>query len=342
MSDLDALARSFCGPFAFCGIGVAQRGAAQFHMATAKGIHANTDTFWRAASISKVVTGRTVWSALRSAGLNGAEPAQDLLGFPQRAPDGTAPTIAQIASHQAGLTDAGGYAVPVGMPLQDWIGQMESAIWSGAPVGSTFEYCNLGFVIIAACAEKAAGERFDTLAQRHVLGDIAAGFNWSGVAPNVETLPTYRAANGRFEPQIDAGGAAVNLPAPYELGQHTAAFSPQGGLRISLRGALQLAQTLRDHPRDSGWQSDAARTIGAPDLFQSYAWGMQILDKPAFYPRRLIGHFANAYGFCGGIWYDAEADTAFTYALNGLGMGDEDDALRSEERAIFSAIAALA
>lgn len=342
MSDLDALVRSFCGPFAFAGIGVSRGGAAHFHTATAQGIQADADSFWRAASISKVVTGRTVWAALHGAGLDGTEPAQELLGFSLRAPDGTAPTVAQIASHQSGLTDAGGYAVPLGQPLQDWIAQRGAAIWSGASVGTQFEYCNLGFVIIAACAEKVAGERFDTLAQRYALLDIAAGFNWSGAPSNVETVPTYRATSGRFAPQIDGNGAVVNLPDPYVPGQHTAAFSPQGGLRISLRGALQLAQSLPLHPVDCVWQNDSDRTIGEADLFQSYGWGMQILDEPAFYPRPLIGHFANAYGFCGGIWYDSQADIAFTYALNGLAMGDDDDALRTEERAIFSAIAALA
>ncbi|MBT8410558.1 MAG: hypothetical protein KJP02_02010, partial [Octadecabacter sp.] len=78
---------------------------------------------------------------------------------------------------------------------------------------------------------------------------------------------------------------------------------------------------------------------GPDDLFQDYGWGVQILPDPSFYPHPLIGHFANAYGFCGGVWWDAQSEIAFTYAFNGLAVGDDDDALRAEEVAIFNAIA---
>jgi hypothetical protein len=73
--------------------------------------------------------------------------------------------------------------------------------------------------------------------------------------------------------------------------------------------------------------------------FQGYSTGLQILPDPSFYPRPLIGHFANAYGFTGGIWYDRLACAAFTYALNGMPMGDEDDVMSNEELAIFAAVA---
>lgn len=346
MQNLDALAKSIVtsGPFAFCGIGVSQAKDKQFFTATADGILADENSVWRAASISKIVTGRVAGRALCAAGKEQAT-VEDLLGVPFRAPDGIAPMPAHLASHQAGITDAAGYVIPAGTSLIDWLATVGDGIWSGASPRAQFEYSNLGFIILAACAECAAGARFDNLADQTFLqpADITASFNWSQHCGMPHVLPTFRRQpDGQFAAQIDAPPTAPDLPAPYVMGSSPHIFLPPGGLRISLRHLTSLGHTLKDHPTHDGWAADPARTVGPPDVFQSYAWGAQIFHDPAFYPRPLIGHFANAYGFCGGVWWDAAADLTFAYALNGLAVGDEGDGLRAQERAIFDAIAQTA
>ena len=335
--DLDAVVRSLAGPFAFCAVGVSHRGARRFHIAGR--FDATPDTFWRAASISKVVTGRTAYAAFMEAGVDPAKTtAAALLGLPICGPAGDAPTLAQIASHQSGLWDNAGYLVPPDLALGEWMIAQGHAIWSGSAPGQSFEYCNLGYILLAACAEQATGQRFDALAQELVLRPmgVQAGYNWVGLADTLPVLPTFRRDGASFVPQIDA--PRQNAVAG-DTAVHTARLSPQGGLRLSLEGALTLAEHLPDGPTQALWCADPARTVGPAYLFQDYGWGVQILPEPSFYPRPLIGHFANAYGFCGGIWWDAQAGTAFTYAFNGLVMGDDDDALRPEETAIFNAIA---
>lgn len=346
MHDLEALAQSIMtsGPFAFCGIGVSRVQDTQFYTATADGIIADENSVWRAASISKIVTGRVAERAFRAAGKEQST-VEDLLGVPFRAHDGTAPTPAQLASHQAGITDAAGYVIPAGASLIDWLATAGDGIWSGAKPGAQFEYSNLGFILLAACAECAAGARFDSLAHHTFLKPtgLNASFNCSqhGGVPHV--LPTFRRQpDGQFAAQIDAPPTAPDLPTPYVMGSSPHIFSPQGGLRISLRHLTSLGHTLKDHPTHDAWAADPTRTVGPPDVFQSYAWGAQIFYDPAFYPRPLIGHFANAYGFCGGLWWDAAADLTFAYALNGLAVGDEDDGLCAQERAVFDAIAQTA
>lgn len=330
--------------FAFCGVGVVQNEKAQFYTTTAQGITASEDSFWRAASISKIVTGRVAHDVLGAAG---NETVETILGVPFKTPCGTAPTIAHLASHQSGITDAGGYVINHDDALSDWLRRNNAVMWSGAAAGAQFEYSNLGFIILAACAERIAGTDFGRLAQDMVLrpNGVHGGFNWAQAPTSAHILPTYRRApDGQFLVQIDDSQSPQTpvLPADYKAGTRPHLFSPQGGLRLSLRSALRLAQILPDHPRALGWQSDPSRTLGPTDLFQSYAWGAQIYDSPTFYPRPLIGHFANAYGFCGGVWHDAKAGLSFTYGLNGLPLGDEADGLRKAERAIFDAISQLA
>lgn len=357
LTDLAALVRSLAPPFAFCGIALVRNGAVPaFQIATAPGIAASPDTPFRAASISKIVTGRVF--ARVAEGMGWRPPydmdVSEVLGFPLRNPRHPAIplTLGQIASHTAGLTDAAGYLIPPATSLTDWLaGQGDAPFLDHAP-GTHFHYSNLGYLVLAAVAEAAAGERFDDLAQRLVLAplDITAGFNWSGTSAAFRAcaLPTYRRDGAGLHPQIDATIAPAGASAPdgtgiplvrYRPGTNPAPFSPQGGLRLSLRGALSLAQSLAQERQSPLWTP--AMSLGETEggLFDGYGTGLQFLETPAFYPRPLIGHFANAYGFAGGVWYDREARAAFAYGLNGLPVGDEDDGMNDEELAIFAAVA---
>ena len=196
--------------------------------------------------------------------------------------------------------------------------------------------------------------RFDHLATEvlHAL-EIVGGFNWSGVSAEVRqrALATYRRGPSGFVAQVDdavpskgllmADGSLADLD--HDLpAWNPAIFAPQGGLRTDLSGLLTLAQQVgHTAPHGPIWRQSDGPGAYLDGLMQDYGSGLQILPQPPFYPRPLVGHFANAYGFKGGVWYDAATDTAFAYALNGLAVGDESDALSEDERAIFAAIAAM-
>ncbi len=129
------------------------------------------------------------------------------------------------------------------------------------------------------------------------------------------------------------------LRGPYVLGRDVTQLSPQGGLRTSMAGLLRIAASLPDDPVRL-WDAQAA--ADDPDrLFTGYGWGLQILDRPDFYPRPLIGHFASAYGFLGGVWRDTARGVSFAYGLNGRPMDEDSDEMTPDERVIFDAIASL-
>ena len=111
---------------------------------------------------------------------------------------------------------------------------------------------------------------------------------------------------------------------------------------MSLRAMLTLAMSGAGVPRAPLWRHTDGPGDYEGGLFQDYGAGEQLLTDPSFYPRPLVGHFGNAYGFNGGVWWDAQADICFAYALNGVAMGDESDALSDAERAIFAAVAQAA
>ena len=352
----DRVARDLAKDFAWCGIALSSPKGRQISLRTQPEIHADSDGLFRCASISKWVTGQTAARGLigKFGETAGNIPIEELLGFffrHPKAPDHPV-TVGEVASHSAGLTDEGGYLVPFHVPLQDWLAEQGGVVWAKRLPGQAFEYCNLGYVLLAAATETAIGESFDLLAQRLVLGPIGvrAGFNWSGLAPAERTpaLPLYRKTKDGFAAQIDTS-VAPNGPVGPDgkeiavdggvAGQHLSRFSPQGGLRVSMSGLLQLAEALPNGVNSMLWRAPVGRLQRPDDVFGDYGWGLMTLDNPAIYPRPLIGHFATAYGFLGGIWWDDARQAAIAYGLNGLPEGDDSDDLHPEEAQIFAAIA---
>ena len=78
---------------------------------------------------------------------------------------------------------------------------------------------------------------------------------------------------------------------------------------------------------------------GDHEVLESYGAGLQIFDHPSFYPNRLIGHAACAYGMKGGVWQDLVTGASFAYVLNGLPQEPDSDAFEPEELQIFRAMA---
>lgn len=355
IADLQEAVSTLAPPFAHAAVAIARRGEDPVvALASGPGIRPMTaQSAFRAASISKIVTGQTVWAVLKETPGSADADAGGILGLPLRHPSGAPVTPRQLLCHGSGLWDEAGYLSTRGQSFADWLGGLGGAIWSPDPPGRVYRYCNLGYILAAACAERLAGQRFDRLAQEHVLRPhgIEAGFNWAGLDARArrQRIPCYRRdASAEAIAQIDEtvaetgasgpGGEAIALDelAP---GASALALSPQGGLRISLDNALRLALAIpaMDHTRL--WSPETGDMDDPTGVVDAYGPGLMFHDRPDFYPRPLIGHFANAYGFCGGVWHDAARDAALVIALNGLPIGEDADDLRSEERALFAAVA---
>ena len=333
------------------GVALARAGGAPaFHIATAPGLAASEGTVWRAASLSKIVTARTL-EAIGGEGVWERD-ASEALGFPLRHPlwPEVPVTLGMLASHCSGLTDAAGYAVPGSLALEAWLSEAGERAWLPQPPLDFLHYCNLGFVLLAAAAERLGGGRFDLLARRHVLDPlgIEGGFAWSGVPSGrrADRLPAFRRSASGLVPQIDAAVAPDGLSGPdggplalRPPGENPAPLSPQGGLRLSLDGALRLARSLAGREPRRLWTPAMGPGDYGDGFLESTGPGLLIFDDPAFYPRPLVGHFADAYGIRAGAWHDRLRGASFAYVLNGVPEGEEEDGWRPEELAILAAVA---
>ncbi len=346
---------SLSSNFALSAIGIQKKGEQADYSCLLSPPHSATpETMFRVASISKIVTGQVAVRAARRAGLNHpfATDVSDILGYRLRHPrhPQRVITLGMLASHQAGLTDDGGYLLPPEATLEDWLSNQP--VWTDTEPGTRFDYCNLGYLLLAACAEAMSGRHFGDLSAELLseLG-IHGGFNWYGVADRTDRIATFRKGGGELTAQIDATVSVSGPSLPdgseaslshYRLGCNPTVFSPQGGLRTNLVGITRLASAVGEGRFDTRalWQPDSGETVGPQGVFESYGMGLQIYDRPRFYPRPLIGHFAEAYGFFGGAFWDQERQTAFAFGFNGEPEGVGND-FRPEELRTFELVAKM-
>lgn len=316
---------------------------------------ATADDPVRIASISKLVTALGVLRMIDAGQLDLDRDVSDYLGWRLRNPHfPDAPiTLRLLLSHQASLSDGGElYIIPLDMTLRERLA--DPRMWDAAhPPGSDwFAYANINFPVAASVMERASGERFDRLMHRLVLSPLGldACFNWgAGCSANAVKRATvlYRAsgevARDDLKGQQPACPVVVRDGQPCDLARYVpgwngALFSPQGGLRISMRDLARIGQMLARGGR--GFLSPASfAALTAPQwsaatgsggigeygestgFFCGYGLGLHRIgaggaacrDDLFGDGRRRIGHAGEAYGLRSGLWVDPQTGTGLAF-----------------------------
>jgi CubicO group peptidase (beta-lactamase class C family) len=276
-------------------------------------------------------------------------------------------TLRLLLSHRSSLRDGIDYALPLDATLQKALAAPEA--WDTEhPPGSYFRYSNLGFPVVAAVMEASTGERFDRLMDRMVLKPLGleACFNWTTCADSTVARAVVLYAPDGPAVKDDLHGVRPACPvvatadgscdlAAYRLATNGAVFSPQGGLRISVRdlarvGAMLLRRgRLPDGSRFLGeaslaemerlhWRFDGTNGDTEQDFYCGYGLAVQILaqcpphDDPFGDGKPRLGHAGDAYGLRSGLWTDPATGRGIAYFATGL--GDDPPRGRSSYRAI--------
>jgi CubicO group peptidase (beta-lactamase class C family) len=312
----------------------------------------------RVASISKLVTAIGVMRLVEQGLLDLDADVSDRLGWRLRNPafPDVPITLRLLLSHRSSLTDAADYVLPLDDVLEQKV--RDPRAWDAAHApGTFFRYTNFNFPVVAAVMERATGERFDRLMQRLVLAPLKldACFNWAGCSPAAEARAVVLYDQGkavRDEPAFIAGcpvtparDGSCDL-ATWRPGVNGAMFSPQGGLRISMRGLATIGRLLlNDGAVDgvrlltpasmavlatpewtfdgrNGVQNEEAESGVQPGGFNC-RYGLAVSftatplpmcrDDPVGDGRMRIGHAGEAYGLQSGLWVDRAGGTGVVY-----------------------------
>ena len=318
---------------------------------------ATADSPVRIASISKLVTALGVMRLVDQGKLDLDRDVSDYLGYPLRNPafPDQPITLRLLMSHQSSLIDGDDlYLIPFGTTLRERLA--DSRVWDArhGPGSGWFHYTNLNFPVVASVIEKVTGQRFDVAMQHLVLAPLGldACFNWgagcsAGAAGRAVVL--YRAngnvarddLHGTFPacPVVAGPGGKCDLWS-YALGENGALFSPQGGLRISMRDLAKVGQVLARRGRGflsprayaeltrPVWRFNGTNGVGEngePDgFFCAYGLALQTIgggggggvgcDDDLFGDGRVrIGHAGDAYGLKSGLWVDPVSGRGLAY-----------------------------
>jgi CubicO group peptidase (beta-lactamase class C family) len=320
--------------------------------ATGRGVTADDPV--RVASISKLVTALGVMRLVDQKRLDLDRDVSDYLGWKLRHPafPDKPITLRLLLSHRSGLTDEADYLIPLGETVRQRLANPKAwdpAHGPGDNQGADwFHYTNLNFPVVASVMEAATGERFDRLMHRLVLAPLglSACYNWSpcDASAAARAVVLYR-ADGSVA-RDDLHGLLPACPvladshcdlAAYVPGWNGALFSPQGGLRISMRELARIGQLLARGGRGflsqrsfaelttPHWRFNGTNGVGengAPDGFFC-ACGLAVQnigsggagchDDPFGDGIKRIGHPGEAYGLRSGLWLDPKTGRGLAF-----------------------------
>jgi CubicO group peptidase (beta-lactamase class C family) len=312
----------------------------------------------RIASISKLVTAIGVMRLVEQGKLDLDADVSDRLGWRLRNPafPDMPITLRLLLSHRSSLTDATDYVLPLDEEMRARL--TDPRVWDAAHApGTFFRYTNFNFPVVAAVMERATGERFDRLMQRLVLAPLKldACFNWTTCSPAAKARAVVLYDQGK--PVRDAPAFIAGCPVTpardgscdlsiWRPGINGAMFSPQGGLRISMRGLATIGRLLLGDGAvggvrlltpasmavlatpewtfdgSNGVQNEEAESGVKPGGFNC-RYGLAVSftatplpgcrDDPVGDGRRRIGHAGEAYGLRSGLWVDREKGTGVAY-----------------------------
>lgn len=320
-------------------------------------------TRFRVASLSKIVTAVGIMQLAEQGKLDLDGDAGSYLGFRLRNPHypSTVITPRMLLSHTSSLRDNGNNYIPASVSLRSFFASGRGFAGAGQAPGAYFSYCNSNYILLGTMLERLSGERFDRYMTNHVLAplEIHGSFNMNDFSPAdlAKLGANYRKPNGVHQPYVAAvDGRPIQLQPPaqristYQIGTNAALFGPQGNLRVSAVELSHLLQMLMNNGTYNGkrilqpasvaamttpvWTYNPAVPNGTidEDNIEKYGLAMQYMDgkgttKPA--PDRpdfdLVGHFGEAYGFIGGLFWQPGTKNVFVFLQNGCATPEEDN-----------------
>lgn len=320
-------------------------------------------TRFRVASLSKMITAIGIMQQVEAGRLDLDADVSSYLGFRFRNPryPGTPLTARMLLSHTSSLRDSGNSYIPVSTTLQQFYGPGRGFAPAGEAPGQYFSYCNSNYIVLATILERISGERFDRYATEHILAplDIHGSFNLHDFsAADLQQLGTlyrkpdgvqspYRATVDGRPPRILPDAGAIRS---YRTGTNAALFVPQGGLRVSAIELSHLLEMLFNDGLYRGrrilqpssvramvqpqWTYNASHPNGTidEDNIEQYGLGLQYLSgtgstkaAPGRPDVDLTGHFGEAYGFIGGLFWQPGTQNGFVFLQNGCATPEEDN-----------------
>jgi CubicO group peptidase (beta-lactamase class C family) len=224
----------------------------------ATGAPVDEDTVFRIASMTKSFTGLAILK-LRDAGkLRLDDPVEryvpELRNWKPPTQDSGAITIRQLLSHTAGLPEDNPYGDRLlDMSDKDFSAWLAGGVPFSNAAGTTFEYANLGFMLLGRVVTRVSGQPFKDYITGEILKPLGMNSTyWSPSAvPKAHLAYGYRWSKDSWspEPMLEHGvGGAMGglMTTPRDLSRFIAMMLSAYPARDEPESAPALRRTLRD------------------------------------------------------------------------------------------------
>ena len=285
------------------------------------------DTFFRAASITKMVTAVGAMMLCEKGVLDLEAPLEKYLPFSVRNPSYPDKPIRvmHLLSHTSGLWDGPGYVNALRSPVPLSSLAKDSRNFLNTAPGEAFRYSNLAAGIIGSVMECAKGCSLEDMMQDMVFKPLSmkATYTLKNLPDAKKAACIYRVLpKGDGKPLFDAikrQEAADDfqepspeyhyLPAAGNLFTDAASLGKlvcmltRGGSPILSKESIQKMQA-------------PVASYGKNASHASHCLGLVALDDPSLHMGRLYGHQGFAYGAAEGVFYEKSTGNGFVF-LNG-------------------------
>ncbi|MBR2929828.1 MAG: beta-lactamase family protein [Clostridia bacterium] len=278
------------------------------------GASSTPDSIYRAASLTKMVTGILTLRLAEEGRLSLDAPVRSYLPWLTLSDSGAAEkmTLRHLLSHTSGLpaeyTPEGPWEE--GMLAESLKSGLPSLELSSLPGEGKFLYSNWGIRLLSAAIEAVMGERYSTLAERYVLtpvGMSSSAFTRRGFMEDRLSLPH----------EIGEGGAPVS--SNYIKENHTRLAT--GGLYSTVTDLAALMRVfLRGGVADGGerilteaslWEMMRRQTV----MKSGNGYCLTLMDRPLG-THTLYGHTGNATPYTSAAFADPVSGYAAVAMLN--------------------------
>lgn len=268
------------------------------------GRRVNTDTRFRVASLTKLVTAIAVMTLYDEGLVDLDTDISRYFGFEVRNVHfpGTPITARMLMQHTSSLFDSGAFQVSRDRGSSEsvrFLLERGSSFRRNQP-GSTFEYSNLGYAVLSALAERVSGMTLDTLAREVIFAPL--GIDASYVAENLqdtENIPViYNDAHG-ITRSVEA---QLNVRETGNIGHDV--HLAQGNLYISVLDYARILAML-----GNGGSLDGVRILSTAAVREMHTTDVEgFAYEQGLATRFSFGDFISGEGF---YWHTGSAYGTF-------------------------------
>ena len=278
------------------------------------GISADSDTLYRAASVSKMISSLVLMTLYDNGVITPYSELEAVTGFPYNNPALDEPVLLwHLLTHTAGIVDTYVYDdSPIDKPSLDYV---LSASYNGYAPGTYYIYSNFGAGTIGGIVERLTGEFFHDYADRALFQPLGmdAGYCIDLIGSRDNAANLYNYGDLQFSPK--SWGRTTAYYESYGLGNSY--LSAQCELLITTADLARLGILLAGDGSVDGisiLSKDAVNAMNATyytddDLEFDMGLCVRKYNENLVSGRMIHGHPGLAYGSVNGLFYDPSDGT---------------------------------